>query len=172
MSKTNRCRRTSSFLALCGAALVLASCSGSPSLSGQHHTSSTTRGTAGTTVPAVNAPMRVKIGTGAIGPANPTTTLPNEGGHAIAPVIAAGQNIIIGPTGCVPQELEASVTAPVVWYNLSGKPARVIFGNSVDSGTIPVGGTFTWTEEFAVALAYRLAPSGKICKLTMNQPNP
>ena len=69
----------------------------------------------------------------------------------------------------MPQTLEASVTAPVVWTNLTKKPQRVIFVDfPIDSGTIPAGGTFTWSTQDAVAMAYKLEPSGKICKLLMN----
>ena len=92
--------------------------------------------------------MKVTFGTGSIGQPDPTTTVPNERGNTITPVLAPGQNIIIASSGCKPQTLEASVTAPVVWTNLSGKPQRVIFvGFPIDSGTIPVGGTFTWSTQ-------------------------
>ncbi len=113
--------------------------------------------------------MKVTFGTGSIGQPDPTTTVPNERGNTITPVLAPGQNIIIASSGCKPQTLEASVTAPVVWTNLSGKPQRVIFvGFPIDSGTIPAGGTFTWSTRDAVAMAYKLEPSGKVCKLLMN----
>ena len=163
-------RRRARFVVLFGiAGLILAACGSSgaqPSGTPSAHVTTTT-------VSASNAPMHVTVGTGTIGPADPTTTVPNEGGHNIAPVIAAGQNIIIGKGAkCYPQELEADVSLPVVWYNLSGQPARVIFSKSIDSGTIPAGGTFTWSETFAVVLVYKLEPSGEVCKLQMNQPNP
>ena len=73
----------------------------------------------------------------------------------------------------MPQTLEANVAAPVVWTNLSGTPQRVVFIDfAVDSGTIPVGGTFTWTTGDAVEMAYKLEPSGKVCKLQMNPVQP
>jgi hypothetical protein len=146
------------------AALGLAACSSSPSTTATGQTSTTSVHES-----ASNAPMKVQFGTGSIGQPDPTTTLPNERGNVIPSILAPGQNIIIASSGCKPQTLEASVTGPVVWTNLSGKPQRVIFTNfPVDSGTIPVGGTFTWSTRDAVALAYKLQPSGKICKLLMN----
>jgi len=118
---------------------------------------------------AVDQPTKISFGTGSIGQADPTTTLPNEDGNAIEPVLAPGQNIIIAKTGCTPQTLEANVSAPVVWTNLSGTPQRVVFIDfPVDSGTIPVGGTFSWSTNDAVAMEYKLKPSGKMCKLQMN----
>ena len=117
--------------------------------------------------------MKVRFGTGSIGQPDPTTTVPSERGGAIPPNLAPGQNIIISSSGCKPQTLEANVSAPVVWTNLSGKPARVVFENfPIDSGTIPVGGTFTWSTNDAVAMAYKLEPSGKVCKLEMNPVQP
>jgi hypothetical protein len=117
--------------------------------------------------------MKVSFGTGSIGQPDPTTTVPNERGNPIPPILAPGQNIIISSSGCMPETLEANVSAPVVWTNLSGKPQRVIFENfPVDSGTIPAGGTFTWTTADAVAMEYKLEPSGKLCKLLMNPVQP
>jgi hypothetical protein len=147
-------------------AVSFAACSSTPSATagGNNHSTTTSAG-----VSAVDKPMKVTFGTGSIGQPDPTTTVPNERGNTISPVLAPGQNIIIASSGCKPQTLEASVTAPVVWTNLSGKPQRVIFvGFPIDSGTIPVGGTFTWSTGDAVAMAYKLEPSGKVCKLLMN----
>jgi hypothetical protein len=117
--------------------------------------------------------MKVQFGTGSIGQPDPTTTIPSERGGSIPPVLAPGQNIIISAKGCMPQTLEANVSGPVVWTNLSGKPQRVVFKDfPIDSGTIPAGGTFTWSTNDAVAMAYTLLPSGKICKLEMNPVQP
>lgn len=155
--------RGAAFLVLGAVALSLAACSSSPSATADH----SSRPPAG--ISAVDKPMKVTFGTGSIGQPDPTTTVPNERGNTITPVLAPGQNIIIASSGCKPQTLEASVTAPVVWTNLSGKPQRVIFvGFPIDSGTIPAGGTFTWSTRDAVAMAYKLEPSGKVCKLLMN----
>jgi hypothetical protein len=108
-----------------------------------------------------------------VGQADPTTTVPNDLGRPIPPGFAAGQNVIIAATGCMPQTLEANVTSPVVWTNSTGKPQRVVFDNfPIDSGTIPPGGTFTWSTNDAVTLGYKVLPSGKQCKLAMNQANP
>ena len=163
-------RRVSRGAVLAGvsvAAFALAACSSSPS--GSENQSGGKTSTSSGSESAVNAPMKVRFGTGSVGQSDPTTTVPNERGTVIPPVLAPGQNIIISGSGCKPQTLEASVSAPVVWTNLSGKPQRVIFENfPVDSGTIPVGGTFTWSTQNAVAMAYKLEPSGKVCKLLMN----
>jgi hypothetical protein len=158
--------RGAALLSLGALALSLAACSSSPSAPAgtKAHSSTTPAG-----ISAVDKPMKVTFGTGSIGQPDPTTTVPNERGNTITPILAPGQNIIIASSGCKPQTLEASVTAPVVWTNLSGKPQRVIFvGFPIDSGTIPAGGTFTWSTRDAVAMAYKLEPSGKVCKLLMN----
>jgi hypothetical protein len=158
--------RGAALLSLGALALSLAACSSSPSVPAgtKAHSSTPPAG-----ISAVDKPMKVTFGTGSIGQPDPTTTVPNERGNTITPILAPGQNIIIASSGCKPQTLEASVTAPVVWTNLSGKPQRVIFvGFPIDSGTIPAGGTFTWSTRDAVAMAYKLEPSGKVCKLLMN----
>jgi len=160
-----RVNRGAALLAASAAALALAACSSSPTTRSGNGPTTSSSGQ----ISAVDKPTKVHFGTGSIAQADPTTTVPNERGNTITPILAPGQNIIISSTGCKPQTLEASVTAPVVWTNLSGKPQRVIFENfPVDSGTIPVGGTFTWSTPDAVAMAYKLEPSGKICKLLMN----
>lgn len=121
---------------------------------------------------AVGARMHVTFGTGSVGPPDPTTTVPTEDGRAIEPSFQAGQDVIITPSGFEPQDLEANVSNPVVWTNLSGRPVRIRFlGFPVDSGTIPVGGTFTWSTSSAVAVTY-VATSGWIGKLEMNPVNP
>jgi hypothetical protein len=155
-------------LAACG------SSDGAPTAS--NHTSTTGRNSStggsgqGSSESATNAPTKVQYGNGTVGPSDPTTTLPSEDGRLIQPVVSPGQNIVILKQGCFPHELQASVTAPIVWYNLSKEPQRVVFQHfPVDSGTIPPGGTFTWTPGGAVIVNYRLDPSGKICKLAVNQ---
>ena len=116
--------------------------------------------------------MKVTYGTGVIGPSDPTTTLPNERGQAIQPVLSPGQNIIIKDGRVLPQDLQASITAPIVWYNLSSSPQRVIFDDykdyPVDSGTIPPGGTFTWTPPAGGPASYTLEPSGFEAKVFIN----
>ena len=59
---------------------------------GSGHSSTTSAG-----VSAVDKPMKVTFGTGSIGQPDPTTTVPNERGNTIPPVLAPGQNIIIIP---------------------------------------------------------------------------
>jgi hypothetical protein len=116
--------------------------------------------------------MRTTFGGGAIGAADPTTTLPNERGQTIQPGLNPGQNVIIKSGRVLPQTLEASVSAPVVWYNLSNTPQRIIFDNykydPVDSGTIPPGGTFTWTPPSGGPFNYQLEPSGFEGKVVLN----
>jgi hypothetical protein len=177
---SNRRRRWASWSILgLAAALGVAACGSSPDTpsASQASRSSTTAGNAASggaghrsSETATNAPTKIDYGTGTIGPSDPTTTLPSENGRPIQPVVSPGQNIVILKQGCVPQELQASITAPVVWYNLSKEPQRVVFEHfPVDSGTIPPGGTFTWTPGGAVVLNYKLEPSGKVCKLAVNQ---
>jgi hypothetical protein len=176
--KQTRQQRRAHFVAVAAAlvaGLGLAACGGAanpprdPSASRSTTSSTISRSSAS----AVNKPTRVKFGSGSVGPSDPTTTVPQDLGRPVQPNFGAGTNIIITAAGCTPQTLEANVTSPVVWTNLSGKPQRVVFQSfAVDSGTIPPGGTFTWTTNDALALSYKLLPSGEACKLAMNQPNP
>ena len=121
---------------------------------------------------AVNAPMRVSYGSGSIGAPDATTTLPNERGQSIQPGLSPGQNIIIRNGRVFPQTLEASQSAPIVWYNLSGRPERIVFNDAkfypVDSGTIPPGATFTWTPPNGGPVTYALEPSGFFAKVFVN----
>jgi hypothetical protein len=149
----------------------LAACGGSPS-SKQGSVSSTSTAGSGANASG-GAPLNVTYGTGSVGPSDPSTTLPNERGRPIPPQFGAGQNILITSKGFEPQTLEANVSAPVVWTNLSGRPQRIIFVNfPVDSGTIPPGGTFTWSTNDAVALTYVSSPAGLSGKLLMNPVDP
>jgi hypothetical protein len=117
-------------------------------------------------------PTRVQFGSGSVAGPVPTTTLPQDNGLPIPPDFAAGQNILITPDGFEPKVLEANVSAPVVWTNLSGKPQTIVFVDfPVESGTIPPGGTFTWSTQDAIAFTY-LSGTGLSGKLGMNPVNP
>jgi hypothetical protein len=155
----------------------LAACSSTPNAaSGQQSTTTTTKadivGAQPKGLSAASAPMRVTYGTGSIGAADPTTTLPNERGQTIQPELSPGQNIIIKDGRVFPQDLQASISAPVVWYNLSGSPQRIVFNDykyyPVDSGTIPPGATFTWTPPAGGPVSYTLEPSGFVAKVFLN----
>lgn len=157
------------------AALVfsLAGCGSSPGHSSNAATTSTTTPKATTTKPTTDLPTNIGYGTGSVGPADPSTTVPSEDGRAIAPDFGAGQDIIITSKGFEPETLEANVSAPVVWTNLSGLPQRIIFVDfSVDSGTIPPGGTFTWSTKYAVTSGYVSGTTGWHGTLEMNPVNP
>jgi hypothetical protein len=162
-------------IALCLGAVGFAACGGTTSADSDQHTTSTTSVNVGAHpkgLSAVNAPMRTSFGSGAIGPGDPTTTLPNERGQTIQPGLNPGQNIIIKGGRVLPQTLEASMSAPVVWYNLSSSPQRILFDNytndAVDSGTIPPGGTFSWTPPSGGPFNYQLEPSGFEGKVVVN----
>jgi hypothetical protein len=162
------------FAAVFAAGLGLAACgSGGNPPSSSDASRTTTTASSRSSASAVDKPTRVGLGSGSIGQADPTTTVPQDFGRAIPPEFAAGSNAIITSAGCMPQTLEANVTSPVVWTNLSGKPQRLIFLTvPVDSGTIPPGGTFTWSTKDAVVASYKLLPSGQPCKVAMNPANP
>lgn len=167
-------------VAVCLPVLGLAACGGSTNptnaSSSQSTTTSTTKpdivGAQAKGQSAANAPMKVTYGTGSIGAADPTTTVPNERGQTIQPVLSPGQNIIIEGGRVLPQDLQASISAPIVWYNLSSSPQRIIFDDykdyPVDSGTIPPGGTFTWTPPAGGPVSYTLEPSGFVAKVFIN----
>ncbi len=157
--------------------LGLAACGGAtnPASGGQTTTSTTKADTVGAQPKgesAVNAPMRVTYGSGSIGAADPTTTLPNERGQAIQPGLNPGQNIIIKAGRVFPQSLQSSEGFPVVWYNLSGSPQRIVFADfkfyPVDSGTIPPGATFIWMPPNGGPVSYTLEPSGFSGKVFVN----
>jgi len=161
----------------CVSALGLAACGGTPNAaSSQSTTTSTTKpdivGAQPKGQSAANARMKVSYGSGSIGAADPTTTLPNERGQAIQPLLSPGQNIIIKDGRVFPQDLQASISAPIVWYNLTGTPQRILFDDykdyPVDSGTIPPGATFTWTPPAGGPATYTVEPSGFIAKVFIN----
>ncbi|HTU37573.1 MAG TPA: hypothetical protein VMF35_06115 [Acidimicrobiales bacterium] len=158
-------------------ALGLAACGGGAGAGSSQQSSTTTSsdklvGAQPKGQSATNAPMRVSYGTGSIGAADPTTTLPNEQGQTIQPGLNPGQNIIIKAGRVFPQELQSSGGTPVVWYNLTKSPQRIIFDDfkfyPVDSGTIPPGGTFTWTPPNGGPVSYTLEPSGFVAKVFVN----
>lgn len=175
-SKHNVVSTAAVLIALGGSALGLAACGGATNAaSNQATTTSTTSDIVGAQpkgLSATNAPMKVSYGSGSIGPADPTTTLPNERGQAIQPELSPGQNIIIKDGRVFPQDLQASIGAPVVWYNLSSSPQRILFNDykyyAVDSGSIPPGGTFTWTPPAGGPVSYTLEPSGFVAKVFLN----
>lgn len=156
----------------------LAACGGTTNAtSDQQSTTSTTKadivGAQPKGLSAVNAPMRVTYGSGVIGAADPTTTIPKEGGYqTIQPGLSPGQEIIIKGGRVLPQDLQANISEPVVWYNLSGSPQRIVFDDykfyPVDSGTIPPGATFTWTPPAGGPVSYTLEPSGFVAKVFLN----
>jgi hypothetical protein len=121
---------------------------------------------------AASAPTHITFGTGSIGPSDPTTTVPNERGQTIEPGLSPGQNIIIDNGRVYPQTLYSNISSPVVWYNLSKSPQRIVFNDykyyPVDSGTIPPGGTFSWTPPAASPFSYTLEPSGFVAKVAVN----
>lgn len=170
---------TASLLLLCVAAFGLAACGGSTgATSGQGSSTSTSRVYNTLVTPpkgesAVNVPLHVSYGSGSIGAPDPTTTLPNESGQVIQPGLNPGQNIIIKAGRVLPQTLESAPGAAIVWYNLSGKPQRIVFDGAkplVDSGTIPAGGTFSWTPPAGGPVDYTLEPSGFGGKVFVNPP--
>jgi hypothetical protein len=163
-------------LLLCLPSFGLAACGGDPNAASSQHSNTTTSNTDPGAPPkgesAVNARMRVTYGSGSIGASDPTTTLPNERGQAIQPGLNPGQNIIIKSGRVFPETLESSGGTPVVWYNLTKTAQRVVFNNQrfypVDSGTIPPGGTFTWTPPSGGGVTYTLEPSGFFGKVFVN----
>ena len=166
---------TALLVAGCLSALGFAECGGPTNADTSQSTTSTTNGIVGPEpkgLSAAHAPMRTSFGTGSIGAADPTTTLPNERGQTIQPEVNPGQNVIIKNGRVFPQTLESSGSVPVVWYNLSSSPQRIIFdnykNNPVDSGTIPAGGTFTWTPGSGGPYLYTLEPSGYVAKVVVN----
>jgi hypothetical protein len=178
-SRRRRGKRIGSLLLLCAGAIGLAACSGGSggATSGQGTTTSVVHNTLVTPPKgesAVKVPSHITYGTGSIGAADPTTTLPSELGQAIQPGLNPGQNIIIKGGRVLPQTLESAPQVAIVWYNLSGKPQRIVFDGAkplVDSGTIPPGGTFTWTPPAGGPINYTLEPSGFSAKVFVNPPD-
>lgn len=98
-------RRTAKLIATlllaCVGGMGLAACGGDSggSTSGQGSTTTSVVYNKLVTPPkgesAVNVPLHVTLGSGAIGAPDPTTTLPSELGQAIQPGLNPGQNVII-----------------------------------------------------------------------------
>lgn len=166
-----------SVLLLFGAAFGLAACGGSTGATSAHE--STTSTTSGEVAPpkgesAENAPLRVTYGSGTIGAADPTTTVPSERGQQIGTTLNPGQELIIQDGRVLPKTLEAApYPEPITWYNLSTSPQRIVFDNPkfypVDSGTIPPGGTFTWTPPSGGPYTYTLLPSRFTAQIVVNE---
>jgi hypothetical protein len=75
--------------------------------------------------------------------------------RAIDPNVDAGQRIEIHPGAFYPAQLIAVVNQPIVWANLTSKPVEVVFDSgTVRSGEIQPGGTFSYTSNAAVSVAY------------------
>ena len=99
-------------LLVCAGAIGLAACGGSTgATSGQGTTTSVVHNTVVTPPKgesAVKVPPHITYGTGSIGAADPTTTLPSELGQAIQPGLNPGQNMIIKGGRVLPQTLESA----------------------------------------------------------------
>jgi hypothetical protein len=86
-----------------------------------------------------------------------TYPVPRENpANPIDPVTDTGQQIVISDYGVLPAHLFTKIGVPVVWTNLSLQPVKVTFiGDPVTSGTIPVGGTWSYTFPNGLAVAFQ-----------------
>jgi hypothetical protein len=127
-------------------ALVLTSCSSSPTKQGTRPTASTT--TTSVLTPAILSKTVVLNGH--------TYAMPSEDGvHAIDPSVATGGQIVLTNKGFLPYRLFVQLKQVVTFTNLSSHPVRITFLHmAVKSGLIPVGGTFTYSSPTLINFAY------------------
>ncbi len=87
---------------------------------------------------AANAPMRVTFGTGSIGAADPTTTLPNERGQTIQPEVNPGPEHHHQERSCVPAGRSRRASVP----RSSGTTSQAVPSESSSTTT----STTRWTR--------------------------
>jgi len=82
--------------------------------------------------------------------------MPTE--DAVTPIhtdFDTGQQVAITATAFEPKLLGSTADEPVVWTNVSGKPAQVIIPSlSVRSPVIPPGAQFEWTPKEGGVIGY------------------
>jgi plastocyanin len=73
----------------------------------------------------------------------------------IDPNFDYGDTILITATGFQPRFLLTNPKTTVTWENRTDHALRVVFDHqAVDSGTIPAGGTWTWTSLTPISVTY------------------
>jgi hypothetical protein len=124
---------------------ILAGCSSSPSTSAAPPASSTTTSVL---TPAILTPT-VTIGGHTY---QVPTEVPNQ---SIDPSVASGGQIVLTNRGFLPWRLFAQTSQKITWTNLSSHPVRItILHLGIESSTIPVGGTFTYSSPTLVNFQY------------------
>jgi hypothetical protein len=99
-------------------------------------------------------------GGGASAPASsgaaPTTSAPaSTVASTVDPNFDFGQTVLITPTGFRPRWLVSLVGKTITWRNESNVTASVVFDHeSVRSGPIPPGGTYTYDPRTALSITY------------------
>jgi hypothetical protein len=88
--------------------------------------------------------------------APPTTSAPaSTVASTIDPNFDFGQTVLITPTGFRPRWLVSLVGKTITWRNESSVTASVVFDHeSVRSGPIPPGGTYTYDPSTALSITY------------------
>ncbi len=88
-------------------------------------------------------------------PAPTATPDPNRERDHPDPYFDFGFTVRITDRGFHPQWLVSLCCDPVTWINDTNAPVRVIFDHqSVHSGEIPPGGTFTWKPKNVQSVTY------------------
>jgi hypothetical protein len=98
-----------------------------------------------------------------------TVAVPTQAhGRPVSPVVDDGQTVLISAAGFLPHRLFSSPGVPVTWTNLTDQAQRIEFDNEpVRSPAIPPGGTWSWTTQSSLSVAYRSA-SGLTGVITVN----
>ena len=137
------------------AATLVALCLGAAACSGNSSSSSSTS-KATTPTTAYVAPPQVVTPTTIIN--GVSVNVPTDAaGKPILPARDNGRQIILTKKGILPQDLEACVSAPMTWTNLTTKPVR-IWTDQVPppfkSQTIAAGSSFTFTPPTGIATSF------------------
>jgi hypothetical protein len=85
----------------------------------------------------------------------PKPGTPAASSGPVDPNFDFGQRVTITASGFQPLWLVSIVNEPVVWTNTTDTPQSVVFDHlPVRSGTIPPGGTYTWTPDSVASVTY------------------
>ena len=94
-------------------------------------------------------------GTAATSSPAPKPGTPAASSGSVDPNFDFGQHVTITAAGFQPLWLVSIVNQPIVWTNTTDTPQSVVFDHlPVRSGTIPPGGTYTWTPDSVASVTY------------------
>jgi hypothetical protein len=141
-----------------GLVAVLAGCSDSTAASPTRATRATGATRAATPTTALVTTTTLDVVPRYVSVGGHDVLMPTEEHHdAITAYSAFGQNVIITSTGFEPWKLYALSKTPIVFTNLTDVTQEVVFYHFPDvahSGSIPPGGSYSFSYSAAMALVY------------------